>query len=119
MYLHDYPDYGIASVLTVAIESNVHYNGKIPYHLVIQAHDSETYDLSNHIDQSMKFLNMSLTHTNVLVHCMMGVSRSTSFVLWYLMTEKHMTLSQAYNHVKQRRPIINPNNGFLTQLTSL
>lgn len=52
----------------------------------------------------------------VLVHCMMGVSRSTSLILAYLMKYKHMSLKSAYELVSMRRPIIRPNPGFWRQL---
>ena len=67
----------------------------------------------------MKFIRMALKETNVLVHCMMGVSRSASMVIWHLMTREKMGLAEAYNLVKQKRPIINPNRGFVEQLKEL
>ena len=53
---------------------------------------------------------------NIVVHCVAGVSRSTSLVLAYLIKHKRMSLHQAYNHVHIRRPVIRPNNGFFKQL---
>ena len=53
---------------------------------------------------------------HVLVHCVAGVSRSSSLCIAYLIKYKRMTLRQAYYHVKQRRPIIRPNVGFFRQL---
>jgi hypothetical protein len=44
MYQILYLDCGIASVLTVAIEADVHYNGIMPYHLVIQAYEDKTFN---------------------------------------------------------------------------
>lgn len=67
----------------------------------------------------MKFVETCLKKTNVLIHCMMGVSRSASLVIWYLMTRGNLTLTEAYNLVKQKRPIINPNRGFVEQLKAL
>ena len=51
-----------------------------------------------------------------MVHCVMGVSRSTSLVLAYLMKYKHMTLKQSYELVSNRRPCVRPNPGFWRQL---
>lgn len=53
---------------------------------------------------------------SVLVHCYMGVSRSTTFVLAYLMRSKGMSYEHAFQYVQKRRPIINPNPGFIAQL---
>jgi len=54
----------------------------------------------------------------VLVHCVQGISRSTSVVLLYLMLEESKTLRQAYDHVKQLRPLIEPRIEFLEQLAA-
>lgn len=51
-----------------------------------------------------------------LVHCVAGVSRSTSLVLAYLMKYSDMSLKQAFQHVRSIRPQIRPNMGFFKQL---
>ncbi|KAL7051844.1 hypothetical protein ACKWTF_004658 [Chironomus riparius] len=51
-----------------------------------------------------------------LVHCVAGVSRSTSLVLAYLMKYADMSLIQAFQHVRSIRPQIRPNMGFFKQL---
>ena len=50
---------------------------------------------------------------NVLVHCVMGISRSTSLVIAYMMTFHNLTYAQAHRIVKAHRPHINPNIGFV------
>ena len=52
----------------------------------------------------------------VLVHCTMGMSRSCSIVLAYLVKHFGMSLAQALTHVKERRPVASPNPGFMVQL---
>jgi len=54
----------------------------------------------------------------VLVHCTMGMSRSCSIVLAYLVRHQGMSLAQALVHVKERRPVTSPNPGFMTQLVA-
>lgn len=51
-----------------------------------------------------------------LVHCVLGVSRSTSLVLAYLMKYKNMSLKNAFDFVASRRPCVRPNPGFWRQL---
>ncbi|RZB41339.1 DSPc domain containing protein [Asbolus verrucosus] len=51
-----------------------------------------------------------------LVYCVAGVSRSASICLAYLMKHQGLTLLDAYNYVKLRRPKIKPNCGFFKQL---
>jgi predicted protein tyrosine phosphatase len=51
-----------------------------------------------------------------LVHCMLGVSRSTSLCLAYMMKYKNMSLKSAFDFVSSRRPCVRPNPGFWRQL---
>jgi protein-tyrosine phosphatase len=52
----------------------------------------------------------------IYVHCRAGQSRSVTVVLAYLVDKKNMKVSQAYEFVKQKRPNISPNIGFMTVL---
>lgn len=46
----------------------------------------------------------------VLVHCQMGMSRSVTMVLGYLIRDCGMSLGQAYHLVHSERPIASPNS---------
>lgn len=61
---------------------------------------------------------VSFCPARVLVHCAVGVSRSASLVLAYLMVHHGFTLLRAINEVKEHRWIF-PNRGFLKQLQAL
>lgn len=54
----------------------------------------------------------------VLVHCAMGLSRSSTLVLAYMMIHENMTLVDAIKAVSMKRNI-SPNEGFLEQLRQL
>ena len=54
----------------------------------------------------------------VLVHCMVGMSRSATCVLAYLMISRKMSSAEAIRTVRMHRDI-NPNEGFLQQLADL
>lgn len=54
----------------------------------------------------------------VLVHCLMGVSRSATLVLAFLMIVEGLTLREAVAAVRPHRDIC-PNPGFLQQLRIL
>lgn len=51
-----------------------------------------------------------------LVYCVAGISRSATFCIAYLMKYRNMTLRDAFRHVRSKRRIIRPNNGFFRQL---
>lgn len=53
---------------------------------------------------------------SVLVHCQMGISRSATVVIAYLMRFHGMGRDDAYRTVKSRRPGVEPNPGFWEQL---
>ena len=56
---------------------------------------------------------------SVLFHCYMGSSRSTSFLLAYLVKYMDMDLDSAIKYVKQLRPIININSCFYRELKEI
>lgn len=56
------------------------------------------------------------TKTKVFVHCAMGMSRSATSVIMFLMKQFHMKLSTACDYVKAHREIVDPNDGFMEQL---
>ena len=54
----------------------------------------------NLIDDALK------QNKKVVVFCIGGVDRSPFAVMWYLVTKRGMTPQEAYNFIKQKRPII-------------
>ncbi len=54
----------------------------------------------------------------MLVNCLMGMSRSSTCVLAYLMLRKDLTAVEALTEVRKHRDI-RPNDGFLRQLADL
>ncbi|KAG0287710.1 hypothetical protein BGZ96_008394 [Linnemannia gamsii] len=53
----------------------------------------------------------------VLVHCQLGVSRSASLVIAYVMKTLQMGLTDAYELVKSRSAVISPNMSLMYQLS--
>lgn len=45
---------------------------------------------------------------NILVHCLMGASRSASFVIYYMMRHYNMDYMQALEYLRKIRTIVNP-----------
>lgn len=60
--------------------------------------------------------SQALPESVVLVHCEMGISRSATVVIAYLMSALKMTLFEGYQYVLERRPVIRPNSSFMKQL---
>ncbi|KAJ1654519.1 tyrosine/serine/threonine protein phosphatase [Dispira simplex] len=55
----------------------------------------------------------------VLVHCQLGVSRSASLVIAYVMRSLRLTTNEAYKYVKSKSPNVCPNLNLMYQLMDL
>ncbi|XP_047206903.1 dual specificity protein phosphatase 13-like [Girardinichthys multiradiatus] len=86
----------------------------------IPAEDSDHFDLSQYFKSAADFIHKGLKSKDgkVLVHCIMGVSRSATLVLAYLMLSHRFSLRDALRHVVKKRAIY-PNRNFLTLLLKL
>ena len=82
----------------------------------IPVFDNRGEDLLQYMDQSFRFIEEGKHYGGVLVHCHKGVSRSSSFVIGYLMKKNAMSLDEALSYVKTIRPIVMPNLAFMAQL---
>jgi len=54
--------------------------------------------------------------SNVLVHCVLGRSRSSTIIIAYLISRFDVSYEIAYEYVKACRPCIEPNSGFMELL---
>ena len=88
-------------------------------HMYIDIRDRSTSQISNHFISTYQFIahHLRLGH-RVLVHCMMGRSRSVTIVAHYLMKEKDWDAYRALKVIKGKRCVIRPNRGFIQQLIS-
>ncbi|KAI5810754.1 protein-tyrosine phosphatase-like protein [Pyronema omphalodes] len=110
--------YGITHVLSVLSPSEA---PKVPEEikqLIIDVNDTTTTNLLPHFPEAIAFIKLALSTKNgkVLVHCVEGVSRSSSMVLAYIMSERGLSYKQALRLVKLRRCVACPNIGFERQL---
>ncbi|NXY84960.1 DS13B phosphatase, partial [Alcedo cyanopectus] len=86
----------------------------------VEAFDDPSFDLSVFFYDAASFIGKALNTSGgkMFVHCAMGVSRSASLVLAFLMIQENMTLVDALKTVSAHRNIC-PNSGFLSQLRDL
>ncbi|KTC93138.1 MULTISPECIES: dual specificity protein phosphatase family protein [Legionella] len=52
----------------------------------------------------------------VLINCQMGMSRSATVAILYMMETYGVSLVQAYHHLQKTRPIVEPNPGYFSAL---
>ncbi|GAB5578496.1 dual specificity protein phosphatase 13 isoform X4 [Prionailurus iriomotensis] len=96
------------------------YRGMPLEYYGIEADDNPFFDLSVYFLPVARYIRtaLSVPKGRVLVHCAMGVSRSATVVLAFLMICENMTLVEAIQTVQAHRDIC-PNSGFLQQLQVL
>ncbi|KAK9522499.1 hypothetical protein VZT92_018959 [Zoarces viviparus] len=95
------------------------YEGMEITYMGVEARDSCGFDMSVNFQAAADFIHRALSRGGkVLVHCHVGVSRSATLVLAYLMLKQNLTLVEAICAVKDNRGVI-PNRGFLRQLIKL
>jgi len=82
--------------------------------------DLPVSNISQHFYEVADFMEKAIKVEGgkVLVHCLMGMSRSSTCVLAYLMIKEGMSAGDALRQVRQHRDI-RPNDGFLLQLVQL
>lgn len=93
-------------------------------HLCLSLIDNESqniihyFEITNHFIENIIKKNISSSNIkeSILIHCICGVSRSTTILLAYLIKTYKYTPLQALNVVKKKRNIVNPNNNFMKQL---
>nr|XP_036869257.1 dual specificity protein phosphatase 13 isoform X5 [Manis javanica] len=116
---------GITHVLNAAhgglyCQGSPDFYGSSVTYLGVPAHDLPDFNISAYFSSAADFIHRALSTpgAKVLVHCVVGVSRSATLVLAYLMLHQQLSLRQAVVTVRQRRWVF-PNRGFLHQLCQL
>jgi protein-tyrosine phosphatase len=91
----------------------------IDWHRLIMDDDEEE-KISQYFFDVYSIIRKSLSENKkVMVHCAAGMSRSPTLVIAYLMIENGWGFNEAFKYVKNRRDIVDPNDGFVKQLKAL
>ncbi|XP_015282581.1 PREDICTED: dual specificity protein phosphatase 22-A-like [Gekko japonicus] len=86
-------------------------------YLCISASDSSNQNLLQHFKESIRFVHECRLHGGrCLIHCLAGVSRSTTLVIAYLMTVTNFGWEECLAAIKTVRSYVSPNFGFQQQL---
>jgi len=107
----------IGYVLNCAIECKNKVLPKSIVELHLDVRDEPEFDIIKYFDKSNAFINKVRTDGgNILVHCKMGLSRSPTFIIAFLIKYYGFTVDSAINYLKRKRPYVNINHGFIEQL---
>jgi protein-tyrosine phosphatase len=82
-------------------------------------HDEDAANILLYLNGATKFIHYYISRgESVVVHCEMGISRSASICIAYLIKYQGLTREEAYIKIKSKRPHICPNSGFWDQLNT-
>mmetsp|Transcript_2100 Transcript_2100/g.4006 ORF Transcript_2100/g.4006 Transcript_2100/m.4006 type:complete len:254 (-) Transcript_2100:1-762(-) len=111
-------NFGIRHIVNCTLEKLDHFEKDGVKYFHVHVDDSATADIAPYFRQTGEFIEQARQQSSkVLVHCTMGMSRSSTIVLAYLMEYHQMPLAVALGLAKDRRAMVSPNSGFMKQLS--
>ena len=79
--------------------------------------DDEKFQINQYFGEMISYIRKyQRQNKRILVHCHMGISRSATVVIAFLMKKYHWSFLNSFWHVKSQRGFIDPNQGFIEQL---
>ena len=82
--------------------------------------DCPTVELASHVKRGIETIKKAHSEGKTcFIHCAAGVSRSASIVIAYVMVTKGLNFEEALKYVQERRPCVDPNDGFRAYLAKL
>ncbi|CAD5217787.1 unnamed protein product [Bursaphelenchus okinawaensis] len=89
----------------------------VKHKLKLSVDDMPFYPIHRSFEKAVKFIyEHHVQKCSILVHCFMGVSRSVTIMLAYIVTVLDVDVNSALRYVKHKRFCAEPNFGFLEQL---
>lgn len=86
-------------------------------YLVLNALDTVNTDLKEYFEITNNFIDDVLDNDEkILIHCMVGRSRSVTILAAYIMKITGMNVENTLKSIKNKRSIIEPNEYFVSQL---
>ena len=81
--------------------------------------DSPQLNIFQYFGKAFAFIELARKNNcNILIHCKLGISRSTSILIAYMIKHYGYSVKKSLDLIKSKRKQVNPNNGFINQLYS-
>lgn len=103
----------ITAIIGISPASPKKYNYKI-----VELLDNYNEKIIDQFDETNEFIGKALENKNnkVLIHCMVGASRSATIAAAYIMSVTGASDDEVIKYMKMKRDAINPNSNFLSYL---
>jgi protein-tyrosine phosphatase len=69
--------------------------------------EKNNIEVEKNFEDAYQIISSNIGRTNVLVHCISGISRSPAIVTYWLAKTYGDTIDDAYAYVQRQRPIVN------------
>eukprot|EP00744_Colponema_vietnamica_P011546 GILI01016240.1.p1 GENE.GILI01016240.1~~GILI01016240.1.p1 ORF type:complete len:197 (-),score=31.00 GILI01016240.1:346-936(-) len=97
-------------------DSSCYFPDQFEYE-VLDWEDTDRQDIAKDLERVADVIDKKLEdNIPVMVHCFMGISRSSSVIIGYLFLKRSMTLYDAFKATKEKKTVIRPNLSFMRQL---
>ena len=106
--------FNISVVINCAYEHISEYEDLKAYELKLTDHYPQ--QLFPIFETAYEIIKHHNKNSKIYIHCMSGVSRSASLVIFYIMKEKKWDYDKSFDYVQKIRTNINPNSDFVNQL---
>lgn len=94
------------------------YPNEYSYYSIKHLHDHNSQDITCHFYNVIAYIENARKNNGVVfIHCVKGISRSPTIAMAYMIWHANMTFDASYKHLKNARPIVSPNPGFVFQLS--
>ncbi len=86
--------------------------------LRVPIYDTKDEPIELYFESAAAFIHVHLSNgKGVLIHCHAGVSRSVTLLVYYMMRHRgYRTPEEALEKIREVRPYVRPNSGFLRKL---
>ncbi|ARF11107.1 dual specificity phosphatase [Hokovirus HKV1] len=109
-------NYNISLIINVTAEISNKFESDIDYK-TYNLYDNNEHTIEDELEDAYKTIiesQMKGDGKNILIHCFMGLSRSVTVILYYIMRCKRLPNGDYYNYkdalelIKQKKPDVNP-----------
>lgn len=91
-------------------------------YLALDVKDEPGMEIESAVREVIEFIEQAdseCKHRRILIHCFEGISRGPTLLISYLMWKYQMGKDEAITYVKEKRPCVDINLGFMCQLELL